>query len=110
MKGKCYITQAPNDAIPPYSVCTVEQVEDRGDKSGYYGLSLSVRLDYYTTDITLPEELEVPKLEDFGYSTDIEGAKVVVTNRELADVKLDKVDSHLFVKSYFYNYEVQFID
>lgn len=110
MKGKIYITQAPNDAIPSYSVCTVEQVEDRGDKSGFYGLSLSVRLDYYTTDINLPEELEVPKLEDFGYSTDIEGAKVVVTNRELADVKLDKVDSHLFVKSYFYNYEVQFID
>lgn len=110
MRCKIYITQAPNDAIPPYSVCTIEQVEDRGDKSGYYGLFLSVRIDYYTTDITLPEELEVPKLEDFGYSTDIEGAKVVVTNRELADVKLDKVDSHLFVKSYFYNYEVQFID
>ena len=110
MKGKIYITQAPNDAIPPYSVCTVEQVEDRGDKSGFYGLFLAVRLDYYTTDITLPEELEVPKLEDFGYSTDIEGANVVVTNRELADVKLDKVDSHFFVKRYFYNYEVQFID
>lgn len=110
MKGKIYITQAPNDAIPPYSVCTVEQVDDRGDKSGFYGLSLAVRLDYYTTDVTLPEELEAPKLEDFGYSLEIDGAKVVVTNRELADVRLDKVDSHLFVKSYFYNYDVQFID
>lgn len=114
VKKPIYLSLAPNDAMPPYATYTLEQVQELKDKSGYWGLDIVVRFDFYThTPTAVSDEswlgfmrgVNVKNKQLVGHN-----GGIIITECDMIDMSLDKVDSVTYDKSYTYHYQVQWAD
>lgn len=109
-----YLSMAPNDTLPPYATYTLEQVQELKDKSGYFGLDITVRFDFYTNVANgVSDESWLGFMQGVDLvkrkASDGDGG-IVITECDLIDVGMDKVDSVTYNKSYLYHYQVQWFD
>lgn len=109
-----YLSLAPNDTLPPYGTYSFEGVQELKDKSGYFGLDINVRFDFYTNIaegvvdeawLGFMQGIDLLRKEP----KDTEGG-IVITECDLLDINIEKVDSVTYNKSYLYHYQVQWFD
>lgn len=104
-KQGAYLGKAPNNATPPYTTFSIERVEEESDKSGLYGIEVTVRYDMY--DVVLPTR-DVGQLVMGDDVTD-DNLCFVISDCYFADMQIDKTDTNIYYKSVTVNYNLQHI-